>query len=176
MIRYVTTSLLISEFFHNVLDNNNQYSRSPLMFNHTHMQFHAWLSMITVAVLTVAGLLALSLALQERLLRSKYAGAWVQKLPPLETMEAHLFLVNRCGFILLTSVIVTSFYFYHTLLWQQPMLLPKTLLAVTAWLIFLILLLGRHWRGWRGAQAINSTLCGVILLIVIYLVSNIELI
>lgn len=165
--------MLINELFHNVLDND-QYSRSSLLFNHPYLQFHAWLSMLTVAVLSVAGLLALSLALQERLLRSKYACRWAQKLPPLETMEARLFLVNRCGFILLTAVIITSFYFYHNLLWQQPLLLPKTLLAVTAWLIFFILLLGRHWRGWRGAQAINSTLCGVILLIVIYLASNIE--
>lgn len=139
------------------------------------MEFHVLLSIFTVIVLIVAGLLALLLALQERLLRSKYAGAWVQKLPPLETMESLLFLSNRSGFVLLTAVLTTSFYFYHGLLWQQPLLLPKTLLTLTAWTIFLILLLGRHWRGWRGARAINATLCGVILLIVVYLVSRIEL-
>lgn len=138
--------------------------------------FHVLLSLLTVVVLAIAGLLALLLALQERLLRSKSVGVWARKLPPLETMESHLFLVNRGGFVLLTAVLVTSFYCYHALLWQHPLLLPKTLLAVAAWVIFLVLLLGRHWRGWRGAQAINSTLCGVILLIIVYFASHIELI
>lgn len=136
---------------------------------------HVILSIITVAVLTVAGMLALLLALQERLLRTKRAAVWVQKLPPLETMEARLFLINRWGFILLTLVLITSFYFYSHWLWQQPVLLSKIFLTLAAWIIFLILLLGRHWRGWRGAQAINSTLCGVILLILVYWVSRLEL-
>ncbi len=176
MIFSVATSLAISIFFHNMLDYSNPTSRSSIMFGHAHIQLHVWLCMLTVLVLMVAGLLALLLALQERMLKSKRFSTWVQKLPPLETMESRLFLVNRCGFILLTGVLVTSFYFYHTLLWQSSLLLSKTLLAVTAWLIFLTLLLGRQWRGWRGAQAINSTLCGVVLLILIYLSSQIELI
>lgn len=132
-------------------------------------QFHIALSMLTVAVLIIAGLLALLLALQERLLRKKVTNVWAQKLPPLETMEHYLFSVNRCGFILLTIVLLSSFYFYHALLWQQSLLVPKTLLAVMAWILFLVLLLGRHWRGWRGRQAINSTLCGVVLLMIVYL-------
>lgn len=165
--------LAISMFFHEILGSYSQSSRTSPMLTIHHIQFHVALSILAVVVLTVAGLLALLLAFQERLLRSKQTGAWVQKLPPLESMETYLFIVNRCGFILLTAVLVTSFYFYHALLWQQPLLLPKTLLTLLAWLIFLALLLGRHWRGWRGPQAINSTLCGVILLIAIYLVSQI---
>jgi ABC-type uncharacterized transport system permease subunit len=138
------------------------------------LSVHVLLSLLTVLVLIIAGLLALLLALQERLLRHKNAVAWVQKLPPLETMETHLFFVNRWGFILLTAVLITSFYGYHALLWQQPLLLPKTVLAVTAWLIFLILLLGRHWRGWRAARAVNATLCGVALSVFVYIVSQLE--
>ncbi len=129
--------------------------------------------MLTLLVLTIAGLLASLLAAQERFLRNKSLAAWVsKKLPPLQAMETYLFWVNRWGFILLTGVLMTSFYFYRHLLWLHPELLPKTLMAVMAWIIFLILLIGRHWRGWRGAQAINSTLCGVILLLIVSLASH----
>lgn len=143
--------------------------------NMSSIQLHVGLAMLTVGVLSIAGLSALLLALQERLVRSRYAGAWVQKLPPLETMETRLFFLNRCGFILLTIVLVTSFYSYHTLLGEAPGLLPKTLLALVAWLIFLILLLGRRYQGWRAARAINSTLFGVLLLVAIYFASHLEL-
>jgi ABC-type uncharacterized transport system permease subunit len=140
--------------------------------HYPHIELHILLSIMTVGVLFIAGLLALLLALQERLLRTpSAAGVWLQKLPPVESMETYLFFVNRWGFILLTAVLVTSFYSYHALLWQHPLLLPKTILAVGVWVIFLILLLGRHWRGWRGAQAINTTLCGAVLLIMVYLAS-----
>jgi len=172
----VAIPLSITILLSHALDYNSHASRSPssLLLHHPHAELHVMLSILTVVVLVIAGLLALMLALQERLLRSKSVGAWARKLPPLETMESHLFLVNRWGFILLTAVLATSFYFYHALLWQHPLLLPKTLLAVAAWFIFLVLLLGRHWRGWRGAQAINSTLCGVTLLIIVYLASHVE--
>lgn len=135
--------------------------------------FHILLSALTVCVLSFAGFLALLLAFQERLLRYKTAtGSWIAKLPPLETMETHLFKVNSWGFALLSLVLLTSFYFYHSLLWQYTILKQKTLLAMIAWCLFLILLLGRHWRGWRGPQAIYSTLSGLILLIIVYGVSK----
>jgi ABC-type uncharacterized transport system permease subunit len=126
-------------------------------------------------VLTIAGLLALLLALQERLLKNVKIGVWVQKLPPLETLESGLFLVNRWGFYLLTALLGASFYCYHSLLWRYSALLPKTLIAVLAWVIFLALLLGRHWRGWRGSKAINATLIGVVLLLIVSLASHFSL-
>jgi len=129
--------------------------------------FHILLSVLTVCILGIAGLLALLLSLQERLLRYKYKAAWVERLPSLETVETLLFKVNSSGFVLLTVVLMTSVYFYHALLWQQPLLLQKTLLALGVWVIFFILLLGRYWRGWRGQQAASVTLCGVVLLTII---------
>ncbi|MBS0350450.1 MAG: cytochrome c biogenesis protein CcsA [Proteobacteria bacterium] len=140
------------------------------------LTFHVWLSLITLLVVMFAGLLALLLAIQEKMLKSKSFSVWVQRLPPLETMESRLFMVNRCGFALLTLVLLTSFYFYHTLVWQKSLLLSKTLLTFSAWIIFLILLLGRRWRGWRGAQAVNSTLIGLFIILIIYLSSRISVI
>ncbi len=143
--------------------------------HNSNSEFHIILSLTTVLVLTIAGLLALILALQERLLRSGNWGGWAQKLPPLETMESCLFLVTRWGFILLTALLIVSIYCYHSLLSNYSVLLPKTLIAITAWFIFLALLLGRRWQGWRGVRAINATLCGVILVIIISLASHIGL-
>ena len=48
------------------------------------------------------------------------------------------------------------------------MLLQKTCLVLIAWFIFALLLFGRKQWGWRGRRAIYWTLCGVILLAVIY--------
>lgn len=135
--------------------------------------FHILLSALTVCVLSVAGLLALLLALQELVLRYKPAsGSWITKFPPLETMESRLFKVNGLGFILLSLVLATSFYFYHPLLWEYTLLMQKTLLTLLAWILFLVLLIGRHWQGWRGPQAIYSTLGGVGLLLIVYGVSK----
>jgi ABC-type uncharacterized transport system permease subunit len=133
-----------------------------------HLRFHAVLSILTVTVLAGAGVLALALAIQERLLRMKHVPPWMHCLPPIETMERQLFLVNRCGFLLLTVLLMVSFYFFHSLLWNESLLLSKTVLAMIAWTIFLVLLLGRSWYGWRGLKAIHATLLGVFLLIVIY--------
>lgn len=135
--------------------------------------FHVSLSALTVSVLSIAGLLAFLLALQDRLLRYKnFAFVWPGRLPPLETMESCLFKVNGLGFILLSVVLSTSFYFYHAVLWQNTILRQKTFLAMIAWSLLLVLLLGRHWRGWRGPQAIYSTLLGLLLLIIVYGVSK----
>lgn len=136
-----------------------------------HLRFHAWLSILTVTVLAAAGVMALALAIQERLLRMKRVAPWMHRLPPIETMESRLFFLNRCGFILLTVLLIVSFYFFHNLVWSGSLLLSKTILAIIAWAIFLVLLLGRRWRGWRGLKAIHATLSGVFLLILIYLAS-----
>ena len=135
--------------------------------------FHRVFSILTFCVLFIAGLLALLLALQEKLLRYKHSGSWIEKIPPLETLECLLFQVNSWGFVLLTVVLTTGLYFYQNMLWKNTILIQKTILAVAAWLIFLMLLVGRYWRGWRGRPAIYSTLWGVLLLIVIYFGSEI---
>ena len=70
--------------------------------------FHILLSILTFCVLSLAGLLAVLLALQERLLRAKQSIWLIRKLPPLESMETLLFQVISFGFVLLSVVLVTS--------------------------------------------------------------------
>jgi ABC-type uncharacterized transport system permease subunit len=132
---------------------------------------HIILSIVAFSILVSAGLQALVLAWQEKQLRQKYSHSIIQKLPPLETMEKLLFQMIAAGAVILGVVVMTSIYFFHAILLQQ--LLQKTILALTTWIIFIVLLIGRHFFGWRGKKAIYCTIGGVLLLTITYFSSMI---
>lgn len=142
--------------------------------NHTILSLkeltHILLSTLAFGALFIAAIQAVLLALQERQLRHKKGVGVLQILPPLEKMERLLFEMIVVGFILLTVVLITSLWWFHTLLftvfWQ------KSLLSFVAWLVFMVLLLG-HWLfGWRGQQVVRWTLSGVFFVMVIYFSSE----
>jgi ABC-type uncharacterized transport system permease subunit len=131
---------------------------------------HVTLSTFAFIIFCAAALQACLLACQDYFLRYKRTSNLIKRLPPLETMELFLFRLVAIGFMLLTLVIVTSFLFFNQL-WLSP-LLQKTLVSLFAWSVFAILLLGRHYLGWRGRQAIRWTLLGVLLVVVVYFSSQ----
>lgn len=136
--------------------------------------FHILLSVSAISVLSLAGLQAILLALQERRLRVKSTlGIW-RAIPPIETMEEMLFQIVAIGFFLLTVLLFSSFYFYHSLLWS--VMLGKTLLAATAWFIFAGLLLARLFLGWRGRKTIYGTLGGQLLLLFILMLQYFQVV
>lgn len=130
--------------------------------------FHILLAIISFCVLCFAGLLAVLLAIQEWCLRCKKMLRVMTSLPALETMEILLFQVIQLGFVLLSIVLVTSFYFYYAILFTRYYFLQKALLVTLAWLVFAWLLFGRYHKGWRGRKAIYGTLFGVFLLFLSY--------
>lgn len=130
--------------------------------------FHIILSEVAFCVLSIAGLLAILLAAQECCLRYKKMLGIMSQLPAVESMEAFLFQVIYCGFILLSIVLISSIYFYYDLLWTRYDVLQKALLVTLAWIVFAWLLIGRHYMGWRGRKAINGTLFAVLLLFISY--------
>lgn len=131
------------------------------------IQLHILLSTLAFSVLCVAALQAMVLAVQEHLLRYKQFNKFLTMLPAMQAMEVFLFRIITVGFVLLTLVLISSlFSFQHVFassLWQ------KTLLSLFAWLVFMALLLGRYYFGWRGKVAIRWTLSGVFLVVLIYL-------
>ncbi len=137
--------------------------------------FHILLAIVTFCVLCVAGLLAVLLAFQERLLRYKPQGVFIQRLPPLESMETLLFQVVSLGFVLLSVVLVTSLYFYHDILFAHIAIIQKSVMVLAAWIIFAVLLIGRYRWGWRGRKAIYGTLGGLLLLVIAYFGSKLVL-
>lgn len=133
-----------------------------------HVAIHLTLSIITSVVLCVAGLTALLLAIQEHLVRVAPSGHIICRLPPLITMEKLLFQIIAVGFLLLSLLLITSIYYFHDLLIGHWLLWQKTMLVISAWIIFAVLLIGRYVSGWRGRKAIYGTLFGVLLLILVY--------
>jgi len=131
--------------------------------------FHIMISMITFSVLCIAALQSILLALEEKLLRQKRLVQFITVLPPLETMEHILFQMIWLGFALLSLVLLTSLTFFHDILSIQ--VLQKTVLTLIAWVVFLGLLFGRYYFGWRGKVAIKGTLIGVICLMLLLVIS-----
>jgi len=137
--------------------------------------FHIIFAVMTVSVLCLAALQAILLAIQDRLLYLKKENKLIQRLPSLETMEHLLFRTIAIGFVMLTLLIGSSFYFYFNLLWQHTILLQKTIIVMIAWGLLAVLLLGRTFLGWRGLRAIYFTLFGVSLSLVTYFISQLVL-
>jgi ABC-type uncharacterized transport system permease subunit len=133
---------------------------------HPEQLTHIFLAIITMSMLCIAALQAIFLAIQERALRHK-TGGLLQILPPLETMETFLFQTIALGFILLTLLLLSSFFFFQHLFTVG--FRSKSIPALIAWIIFAMLLGGRYFAGWRGKIAIRGTLIGFILLLLIYL-------
>ena len=77
-----------------------------------------------------------------------------------------LILLGVVGFAALTISLGSGLIFLENMFEQQ--LVHKTILAIIAWFVFLILLLG-HWKlGWRGRTAIRWTLSGFASLMLAY--------
>lgn len=131
------------------------------------MATHILLSILAYSVMIVASLQAVVLAFQNKRLRERHPGGLVRLLPPLETMERLLFELLWVGQLLLTLVIATGAVMIYNLAAQH--LYHKITFTICAWLIYAVLLWGRHRRGWRGQVAIRWTLAGSACLLLAYL-------
>jgi len=130
------------------------------------IKLHVVFALIAYSVLTIAALLAILLALQERALRLRDFGGIVRALPPLTLTEALVFQLIAGGFILLTLTLVSGIMFVYNLFAQH--LIHKTILSIAAWAVFGTLLYGRWRHGWRGRRAIRLTLVGMALLVLAF--------
>jgi ABC-type uncharacterized transport system permease subunit len=70
------------------------------------------------------------------------------------------------GLSLLTLSIASGFLFLENA--DIPGLVHHTVITAAAWVIFVILLWGRYYLGWRGVLASRWTLAGFILLVLGY--------
>lgn len=127
---------------------------------------HVLLSVAAYSLLTISALQAVLLAIQERQLRKKEVVRILNILPPLKVMEDLLFVMITTGFFCLSLSLVSGIMFIHDMFAQH--LVHKTVLSITAWVIFAVLLWGRWTRGWRGIKAIRLTLGGFFTLMLAY--------
>lgn len=130
------------------------------------IKLHVTVALLAYSVLSIAAVLAILLAVQERALRHRQFGPWLRALPPLTLTEALLFRLIGAGFVLLTFTLLSGALFVGNLFGQH--LMHKTVLSIIAWLIFGTLLYGRWQHGWRGRSAVNLTLVGMALLVMAF--------
>lgn len=126
------------------------------------LDIHILLSIVAYGLLSSAALLALVLALQDYQLHQHKTGRLGNLLPPLLSVERLMFQLIMAGFGLLTLALITGFMF--TADWFNH----KILFSCLAWLVFLVLLIGRYVAGWRGRKAIRWTLGGVLALMLAF--------
>lgn len=130
------------------------------------IKLHVTVALLAFSVLSIAAIFAILLAVQERALHKRHFGAWLGTLPPLTLTEALLFRLIGAGFVLLTLTLLTGILFIDDLFGQH--LIHKTVLSISAWLVFGTLLWGRWRHGWRGRSAVNLTLIGMAILLLAF--------
>jgi len=114
------------------------------------------------AFLTIGMVLAVAQVLVDRRLRSRRPLGLLKILTPIESLESGCFQSILAGFLVLTLALVSGAFFVENLLAQH--LVHKVVLALVAWVVFGVLLLGRMRFGWRGRQALRWTFAGYTLL------------
>ncbi len=130
------------------------------------IKLHVTLALLSYGLLSIAALLALLLAFQERSLRHHRVPAFLAALPPLTLTESLMFQLIGAGFALLSLTLLSGALFVHNLFEQH--LVHKTVLSILAWLVFGTLLLGRWRWGWRGRRAVGLTLAGMAVLVLAF--------
>jgi ABC-type uncharacterized transport system permease subunit len=149
---------------------------TPAYAHTLQFRMHLALAIIAYSLLTIAALHALLMSLIEKRLHGSGLGdelaGPLASLPPLLTLEILLFRILGAGFVMLTLTLATGVAFSETLFGQALQFNHKTLFAVLSWVIFGLLLAGRHFYGWRGRRALRWTMAGFIVLLLAYVGSR----
>lgn len=127
---------------------------------------HIAFSLLAYSILFMAACQSVLVTYQEHALRSPGSLRVLRLLPPLETMEALLFTLLWTGILTLTVAIVTGFLFLQDMFAQH--VVHHTVLAMASWLLYAVLLAGRHFFGWRSTTATAWTLIAFSLLVLGY--------
>jgi ABC-type uncharacterized transport system permease subunit len=126
---------------------------------------HILLSILAYGMLTIAVFQSVLLLLHHQL-KHKHPSGLIRNFPPLQTMESLLFGFLFAGWALLSLSLLSGALYIDDLFAQH--LVHKTILSCFAWVVFAVLLWGRHQLGWRGHKAIRWTLAGFCLLMLAY--------
>ncbi|CAG9000534.1 MAG: Inner membrane protein YpjD [Candidatus Celerinatantimonas neptuna] len=132
---------------------------------------HIGFALVAFTIMMIAALFALQLGYLDYMLKRHRPHALQLSMAPLTKIENQLIALIRIGVVLLTISLVTGFIFLNHIFEHGRA--HKALLAVLAWIVYLILLLGHHRWGWRGRTIGILTLIGAVLLILSYFGSRI---
>lgn len=142
---------------------NNNYVSQPLTYG---LAAHVVLSILAYAVLTIACFQSIWVIVQHKQLKKGLVKGPINRLSPIQTTESILFELIWSGFILLAAAIVIGFFYVYDL--REQHLAHQVILTIASWLIFALLLTGRHFWGWRAVTAVKLTLIGYGVLLVAF--------
>ena len=125
---------------------------------------HIVISLSAYAFIAIALIQALLHWYQERQIRARTQPAMLAALPPLQTMEQLWFRLIVLGFTCLTLTLMSGALFSQRIFGHAFMFQHHTILAICAWVVFLILIFKRLKSGLRGGHAVLWTLGGFALI------------
>ena len=111
--------------------------------------------------------------IQNKNITQKNINSLVNNLPSLEFMEKLLFEILLIGFLLLSSSIISGLWLVDDIFAQK--LSHKTVFSIISWFIFLALIVGHKFLGWRGDRSLITVQIGFIFLLVSYYGSKLVL-
>ena len=135
-------------------------------------KLHLLIAMLAYSLFTIASLHVLLMALLERRLHDGSLPPALRGLPPLLAMETLLFRIIWAGFLLLTLTLASGVVFSEELFGRAALFTHKTVFGALSWIVFALLLGGRHVYGWRGRVAVRWTLTGFLMLVLAYVGSK----
>jgi ABC-type uncharacterized transport system permease subunit len=136
---------------------------------------HFGIAMLAYSLFIVATVHALVMLAEEKWLHRGFMPPFMKTLPPLLEMEALLFRMLLAAFVLLTLTMVSGVFFSEQLFGRPFKANHKSIFGFISWGIFGALLLGHHFRGWRGRKAVYWTLAGFTALLLAYVGSKVVL-
>jgi len=114
---------------------------------------HIILVLAGYAALLLTAIASVFYLVQERRLKNKQAGSWLEKLPPLATLDNVISSSMGIGFVLLTLGVVFAITWASTESGARWLSDPKILLSFFTWALCLLMIVLRASAGWRGRKA-----------------------
>ena len=130
---------------------------------------HFVMAMTAYSLFTLAALHAMLMSAVERSLHKGRLTRLLDNMPPLLVMEGLLFRLITVAFLLLSATLISGIVFSEQVFGKPLTFNHKTFFAILSWVLFGILLAGRHFRGWRGRLALRWTLGGFFVLLLAYI-------
>lgn len=127
---------------------------------------HITLSLLAYCTLIIATLYAIQFQYISKKLKSKDLSVVGGNFPPLMQVEKQQFQLLMAGTLMLSAALLSGFVYLDDMF--DKTIAHKTVLSLIAWAIYVTLVLGHHYRGWRGRNAVVSTIIGAFLLTLAY--------
>ncbi|WP_199609166.1 cytochrome C assembly family protein [Flocculibacter collagenilyticus] len=127
---------------------------------------HIALSFLAYCVLVIATLYAVQYQYINHKLKSRDVRIAYSHLPPLMQVEQQQFKLLVMGTLLLTTALATGFWFLHDMFAKE--IAHKTVLSLVAWAVFVTVIWGHKFGGWRGRSTVTGTVVGAAILTLAY--------